>query len=38
MEGMFDECYVFNQPLEKWDLTKIENCEEMFTGSAMDMA
>lgn len=30
MEGMFDECYVFNQPLGKWNTMRVQNFEQMF--------
>jgi surface protein len=32
MNGMFEWCAVFNQQLNKWNISKVENMSFMFAG------
>jgi len=32
MIGMFENCRVFNQPLESWNVSSVMNMDEMFAG------
>lgn len=32
MNGMFYNCYDFNQPLDNWDVSSVTNMSEMFSG------
>jgi len=34
MHAMFNYAYAFNQPIGKWDVSKVENMEVMFCGAA----
>ena len=30
MQGMFEDSHAFNQPIGKWDTSKVTNMEKMF--------